>query len=43
MSAPRTIYSEITVTDVEWPTVKLSTGEEVEVTPANYGKILTKK
>ena len=42
MSAPRTIYSEITVTDVEWPTVKLSTGEEVEVTPANYGKILTK-
>ena len=42
MSAPRTIYSEITVTDVEWPTVKLSTGEEVEVTPANYAKILTK-
>ena len=42
MSAPRTIYSEITVTDMEWPTVKLSTGEEVEVTPANYGKILTK-
>ena len=42
MSAPRTIYSEITVTDVEWPTVKLSTGEEVEVTPANYVKILTK-
>ena len=42
MSAPRTIYSEITVTDVEWPTVKLSTGEEVEVTPANYSKILTK-
>ena len=42
MSAPRTIYSEITVTDVEWPTIKLSTGEEVEVTPANYSKILTK-
>ena len=42
MSAPRTIYSEITVTDMEWPTIKLSTGEEVEVTPANYGKILTK-
>ena len=29
MSAPRTIYSEITVTDEEWPTIKLSTGEEV--------------
>ena len=42
MSAPRTIYSEITVTDVEWPTIKLSTDEEVEVTPANYSKILTK-
>ena len=42
MSAPRTIYSEITVTDMEWPTIKLSTGEEVEVTPANYAKILTK-
>lgn len=41
-SSPKTIYSEITVTDVEWPTVKLSTGEEVAVTPANYSRILTK-
>lgn len=41
-SSSKTIYSEITVTDVEWPTVKLSTGEEVAVTPANYSRILTR-
>lgn len=41
-SAPRTIYSEITVTDVEWPEVELSNGEKVQATTANYSKILTK-
>ncbi len=41
-SAPRTIYSEITVSDMKWPTIKLSTGEKVEVTPANYSRILTR-
>ena len=41
-SSPRSIYTEITVTDVEWPVVKLSTGEEVQVTTANYSRILTK-
>ncbi len=41
-SAPKTIYSEITITDVEWPVVKLSDGKKVEVTPANYSRILTK-
>ena len=40
-SAPRSIYSEVTVTDVEWPQVTLSSGEEVDVTPANYSKILS--
>ncbi len=40
-SAPRSIYSEVTVTDVEWPQVMLSSGEEVDVTPANYSKILS--
>ncbi|MFC2294210.1 MAG: oligoendopeptidase F [Leptotrichia hongkongensis] len=40
-SAPRSIYSEATVTDVEWPQVTLSSGEKVEVTPANYSKILS--
>ena len=41
-SSPRSIYTEITLTDVEWPVVKLSTGEEVQVTTANYSRILTK-
>ena len=40
-SAPRSIYSEVTVTDVEWPQVTLSSGEKVYVTPANYSKILS--
>ena len=41
-STPRTVYTEVTVTDVEWPVVKLSTGEKAEATPANYTKVLTK-
>lgn len=41
-SSPRSIYSEVTVTDVEWPQVTLSSGEKVDVTPANYSKILSK-
>ena len=41
-SAPRTIYSEITVTDVEWPEVELKSGQKVQATPANYSKELTK-
>ena len=40
-SAPRSIYSEVTVTDVEWPQVTPSSGEKVDVTPANYSKILS--
>ena len=40
-SAPRSIYSKVTVTDVEWPQVTLSSGEKVDVTPANYSKILS--
>lgn len=40
-SVPRSIYSEVTVTDVEWPQVTLSSGEKVDVTPANYSKILS--
>ena len=40
-SAPRSIYSEVTVTDVEWPQVTFSSGEKVDVTPANYSKILS--
>ena len=37
-STPRTIYSEITVSDVQWPEVELSSGEKIEATAANYGK-----
>lgn len=40
-SALKSIYSEVTVTDVEWPQVTLSSGEKVDVTPANYSKILS--
>ncbi|MDO5089199.1 MAG: oligoendopeptidase F [Leptotrichiaceae bacterium] len=40
-STPSSIYTEITVTDVEWPKAVLSTGEKVEVTTANYSRILT--
>lgn len=41
-STPKSIYNELTISDVYWPTVKLSTGEEVEVTSANYSRVLTK-
>ena len=41
-STPKSIYNELTISDVNWPTVKLSTGEEVEVTSANYSRVLTK-
>ena len=40
-SAPRSIYSEITVTDVEWPLVKLNNGEEIQATAANYSKVVS--
>lgn len=40
-SAPRSIYSEITVTDVDWPLIKLNNGEEIQATAANYSKIVS--
>ena len=40
-SAPRSIYSEITVTDVEWPLVTLNNGEEIQATAANYSKVVS--
>ena len=40
-SAPRSIYSEITVTDVEWPLVTLNNGEEMQATAANYSKVVS--
>ncbi len=41
MSVPENIYSEVTITDMKWPTVELSTGEKEQVTYGNYSKILT--
>ena len=40
-SVPRSIYSEITVTDVEWPLVTLNNGEEIQATAANYSKVVS--
>ena len=39
--APRSIYSEITVTDVVWPLVTLNNGEEIQATAANYSKVVS--
>lgn len=41
MSAPRTIYTELSVSDVEWPVVELSTGEKIESTYGNYSRVLS--
>lgn len=40
-SAPRSIYSEITVTDVDWPLIKLNNGEKIQATAANYSKVVS--
>ena len=40
-SAPRSIYSEITVTDVDWPLIKLNNGKEIQATAANYSKVVS--
>ena len=41
LSSPRTIYTELSVSDVKWPTVELSTGEKAEATYGNYSRILS--
>ncbi len=40
--APRSIYSELTTSDINFPAIKLSDGKDVKVTAGNYGKILSK-
>lgn len=40
-SAPRSIYSEITVTDVDWPLIKLNNDEKIQATAANYSKVVS--
>ena len=41
LSAPRNIYTELSVSDVKWPVVELSNGEKVESTYGNYSKVLS--
>lgn len=40
MGATNSIYNEISTSDIKWNKIKLSTGEEVEVTNGVYSKIL---
>jgi len=37
---PRSIYSELSTSDIKFPTIKLSDGKDVQMTMGNYGKIL---
>ena len=39
-SAPSSIYSELSTSDIKYPTVELSDGEKVEMTRGNYSRIL---
>lgn len=40
-SAPRSIHSELSTSDIEFPDITLSDGEEVKVTPGQYRLILS--
>ncbi|MFK4785606.1 oligoendopeptidase F [Fusobacterium sp. MFO224] len=40
MGATNSIYNELSTSDIKWNKIKLSSGEEVEVTNAVYSKIL---
>jgi oligoendopeptidase F len=42
-STPSSIYSELSTSDVDFPTVTLSDGEEVQVTNGNYSRVLATK
>ena len=37
-SAPKNIYSEVTISDMIWPEVELSDGRKIKATSANYSK-----
>ncbi|MDO4690669.1 MAG: oligoendopeptidase F [Fusobacterium sp.] len=41
MASSSDIYGELSISDIKWNKVKLSTGEEVEVTNGLYSKILS--
>lgn len=38
---PSSIYTDLSTSDIQFPTIALESGEEVEVSRANYGKILS--
>jgi len=38
--APATVYGELSTSDIKFPTVTLSDGKEVTLTPGNYGQLL---
>ena len=39
-SSPKSIYSQLTTADIKFNDIKLSSGYEVKISPANYSKIL---
>ena len=39
-SAPRTIYQELSVSDIRFPTLRLSDGNDVVLSPGNYSALL---
>jgi len=39
-ATPRAIYTELSTSDIKYPTVKLADGSEVVVSPANYFRVL---
>ena len=39
-TAPKSIYSELATSDIKFPTIKLSDGKEVVLSPGNYGALL---
>ncbi len=41
IGAPRDIYQNLTVADIEWPKVEGADGEEITVTPAIYASLMT--
>jgi oligoendopeptidase F len=38
--APRSIYQELSTSDIKFPTLKLDTGKDVVLSPGNYGALL---
>jgi oligoendopeptidase F len=39
-SSPKSIYSQLSISDIKFKDVTLSDGEELKVTPANYSRVL---